>query len=153
MFPHRRAGFFRRGMLRHMILRSLMERPMHGYELMKSLSDQLGGAYWPSAGAIYPTLQALEEEGYVSSEEKEGKRVYAITVKGMELAKKSEETFKAILEGRKAFISERRGLNRELRNLVSLITTNYRDLDKEKADTIAQVLREARKKISDIVFE
>lgn len=153
MFPRRRFGVFRKGMLRYMILQSLTEKPMHGYEMMKNLSDDFGGVYRPSAGAIYPTLQALEEEGYISSEEKEEKKIYSITEKGRELAKESEEKFKSMLERRQVFLNERRDLNRELRNLASLIMTNYRDLDKEKADAIAQILKEARKKISDIVFE
>ncbi len=153
MFPHRGFGVFRKGILRYVILQSLSERPMHGYEIMKSLSDEFEGAYRPSAGAIYPTLQALEEGGYVSSEEKEGKKIYTITPKGKEFMREGEDRFKALIERRRAFLSERRVLNRELRNLASLILTNYRDLEKEKVDLVAQVLKEARRKISDIIFE
>ncbi len=136
-----------------MILKSLTEKPMHGYEIIKSLSDEFGGVYRPSAGAIYPTLQTLEEEDYVASEEKEEKKTYTITPKGKELVKESEEKFKVMLERRRAFLDERKDLNRELRNLASLIMTNYRDLDKEKADAVAKALKETRKKISDIIFE
>ena len=153
MFPHRRFSIFRKGMLRYMMLQSLMEKPMHGYEIIKNFSDEFGGVYRPSAGAIYPTLQALEEEGYISSEEKEEKKIYSITQKGRELAKESEEKFKAMLERRRIFLNERKDLNRDLRNLASLIMTNYRDLDKKKVDAITQVLKETRKKVSDIVFE
>ena len=153
MFPRRRLAVFRRGVLRFLILQSLSEKPMHGYEIMKNLGEEFGGFYRPSAGAIYPTLEALEDEGYVIGEEKEGKKVYSVTSKGIEFMKKSEDKVKAIIERRKAFLSERRGLNRELRNLVSLIMTNYRDLEIEKADEIAQVLKETRRKISDIIFE
>jgi DNA-binding PadR family transcriptional regulator len=126
---------------------------MHGYEVMKNLGEEFGGLYRPSAGSIYPTIQELEDDGYVIGEEKEGKKVYSITPKGMDLMKRDEEKFKAIIEERKSFLSERRGLNRELRNLTSLIMTNYRDLKTEKADEIAQILKEARRKISDIIFE
>lgn len=153
MFPRRRLAIFRRGVLRFLILQSLSEKPMHGYEIMKNLGEEFGGLYQPSAGAIYPTLEALEDEGYVIGEEKEGKKVYSVTSKGIEFMKKSEGKVKAIIERRKAFLRERRGLNRELRNLVSLIMTNYRDLKVEKADEIAQVLKETRRKITDIIFE
>ena len=61
--------------------------------------------------------------------------------------------FKETIESRKAFIEERKGLNRELRNLASLIMTNYHDLTSEKAEKIREILQEARKKISDVVFE
>ena len=153
MFPRRRFPVFRRGIFRYQILQSLNERPMHGYDMIKSLNEEFGGVYRPSAGAIYPTLQALEDEGYVTSEEKEGKKTYTITPEGKEFLKKSEERFKTIVENRKAFLIERKELNREIRNLSSLIFTNYRDLEKEKADAVAQVLKEARRKISDIIFE
>ena len=151
--PLRRLAVFRRGVLRYLILQSLSAKPMHGYEIMKSLGEEFGGLYRPSAGAIYPTLEALEDKGYIKREEKEGKKTYSITSKGIEFMKKSEDKVKAIIEIRKAFLRERRGLNRELRNLVSLIMINYRDLKIEKADEIAQVLKEARRKISDIIFE
>ncbi len=67
--------------------------------------------------------------------------------------KRNEEKFKAIIEERKSFFSERNGFNRELRNLMNLIMTNYRDLKREKADKIAHILKEARRKISDTIFE
>lgn len=126
---------------------------MHGYDIIKSLDEEFGGVYRPSAGAIYPTLQALEDEGLVTAEEKEGKKIYTITLEGKEFLKKGEEKIKDMMENRKAFLSERKELNHEIRNLSSLIFTNYRDLKKEKADAIAQVLKEARRKITDIIFE
>lgn len=136
-----------------MILRSLSEKPMHGYEIMAKLGEEFGGFYRPSPGAIYPILQILEDQGYITGEEKEGKRTYSITPKGTEYLKEGEEKFKAIIEKRKSFIRERRGLNRELRNLASLIMTNYHDLAQDKADKIAQILKEARRKIDDIISE
>jgi DNA-binding PadR family transcriptional regulator len=153
MFPHGRPPAFRRGILQYLILRSLSEKPMHGYEMMRSLGEEFGGFYRPSAGAIYPILQALEDEGYIRGEEQEDKRIYSITPKGTEFLRKSEEKFKAIIEKRKAFFGERRGLNRELRNLAGLIMTNYHDLTPEKADKIAQIMKETRRKIDDIISE
>jgi len=126
---------------------------MHGYEIMRSLGEEFGGFYRPSAGAIYPILQALEDEGYIKGEEQEDKRIYSITPKGTEFLRKSEEKFKAIIEKRKAFFRERKGLNRELRNLAGLIMTNYHDLTPEKADKIAQIMKETRRKIDDIISE
>jgi len=153
MFPRRRFPIFRRGVFRYQILQLLNEKPMHGYDIIKSLHEESGGVYRPSAGAIYPTLQSLEEEGYVTSEEKEGKKTYTITDSGKEYLKKAEERIKTVVENRKAFLTERKELNHEMHNLSSLIFTNYRDLKKEKADAVAQVLKETRRKISDIIFE
>lgn len=153
MFPHIRFAAFRKGVLRYLILQALNEKPMHGYEIMRSLGEEFGGFYRPSAGAIYPVLQTLEDEEYIKGEEQDDKRVYSITQKGTEFIEKSEEKFGALIEKRKAFLGERKGLNRELRNLASLIMTNYHDLTPEKADKIAQVIKDARRKIDDIISE
>jgi DNA-binding PadR family transcriptional regulator len=75
---------FGRGDLKFALLDLLRERPKHGYEMIKDLEDRSGGFYSPSAGAIYPTLQLLEDRGWVSVETVEGKKVYAITDAGRE---------------------------------------------------------------------
>ncbi len=70
---------FGRGDLKYALLDLLRERPKHGYEMIKDMEDRSGGFYTPSAGAIYPTLQLLEDRGWVTVETVEGKKVYAIT--------------------------------------------------------------------------
>ncbi len=73
---------FGHGHLRLYLLRLLVERPMHGYEIIQALTDQSGGTYQPSAGTIYPRLAKLEEEGLVTKEADGRKTVYAITDAG-----------------------------------------------------------------------
>jgi DNA-binding PadR family transcriptional regulator len=71
-----------RGDLKFVLLDLLQERPKHGYEMIKELESRAGGFYTPSAGAVYPTLQLLEDRGWVTSETVEGKKVYTITDAG-----------------------------------------------------------------------
>jgi len=61
------------------------EQPRHGYELIKLIEERYSGFYRPSPGVIYPTLQLLEDEGHLTSETVEGKRVYTITESGRAL--------------------------------------------------------------------
>src|SRR5205807_1130672 len=61
----------RRGNVRAAILALLVERPMHGYEMIQELEARSGGIWRPSAGSIYPTLQLLEDQGLVKSEDVE----------------------------------------------------------------------------------
>lgn len=77
-----RARIFDRGDLKYVILRLLRTKPMHGYEIMQALEEESCGLYSPSAGTVYPALQMLQDQGYVVSEEREGKRVYSITEDG-----------------------------------------------------------------------
>src|SRR3990170_5291086 len=68
-----------RGDLKFVILKLLRARPMHGYEVMRALEEQAGGCYRASPGTVYPTLQMLEDQGYVRVVEEEGRKVHHIT--------------------------------------------------------------------------
>jgi DNA-binding PadR family transcriptional regulator len=72
----------RRGDVRAAVLTLLAERPMHGYEMIKEIEERSEGAWTPSAGSIYPTLQMLEDEGLIRGEESDGKRRFALTDAG-----------------------------------------------------------------------
>jgi DNA-binding PadR family transcriptional regulator len=76
--------------VRAAILALLLERPMHGYEMMQELQSRTGGMWRPSAGSIYPTLQMLEDEGLVRSEEVGDRRRYSLTDAGREEAGRRE---------------------------------------------------------------
>jgi DNA-binding PadR family transcriptional regulator len=82
---------FGRGDLKYALLDLLQERPKHGYEMIKELESRAGGFYTPSAGAVYPTLQLLEDRGWVSVETTEGKKVYAITDAGRQALKERRD--------------------------------------------------------------
>ncbi len=72
----------KRGFLKFAILELLAEQPRHGYEIIKELEQRYAGVYRPSAGSVYPNLQLLEEEGSLSSQEIETKKIYTITEHG-----------------------------------------------------------------------
>jgi DNA-binding PadR family transcriptional regulator len=82
----------RRGDIRTALLAVLDEAPGHGYELIQRIDEKSGGAWRPSPGSVYPTLQLLEDEGLVSAVDRDGKRVYEITDAGRtEAARRIEE--------------------------------------------------------------
>lgn len=72
----------RRGDIKFLLLELLSEQPSHGYDLIKRMEARYGGFRRLSPGSVYPTLQLLEDGGYVTSETTEGKRVYTITEAG-----------------------------------------------------------------------
>jgi DNA-binding PadR family transcriptional regulator len=80
-FRHGRPSV-RRGDVRTAILAALKDEPMHGYQVIRVLEERSGGHWRPSAGSIYPTLQQLEDEGLVRSEEVDGRRTYRLTDEG-----------------------------------------------------------------------
>jgi DNA-binding PadR family transcriptional regulator len=90
--------FFDRGDLKFVILRLLERKPMHGYEVMRALEEESGGCYRASAGSVYPTLQMLEDQGYVSSTEESGKKVYSITEAGKQHLHRNSDVVDEISE-------------------------------------------------------
>ena len=71
-----------RGDLKYVILELLRDQPRHGYDIIRALEERSRGTYRPSPGSVYPTLQMLEDLGYVTSTQDEGKKVYSITEEG-----------------------------------------------------------------------
>jgi DNA-binding PadR family transcriptional regulator len=88
-FGGRRAG---RGDIRAAILALLAEQPMHGYQVIREIGERSEGAWTPSPGSVYPTLQQLTDEGLVRSSETDGKRVYELTDEGRGEAEKRSGT-------------------------------------------------------------
>ncbi|MFI5757635.1 PadR family transcriptional regulator [Streptomyces sp. NPDC051569] len=75
-------GRARRGDVRASILALLKDRPMHGYEMIQEIGERSGGAWRPSPGSVYPTLQLLEDEGLITSRSEGGKKLFTLTEAG-----------------------------------------------------------------------
>jgi DNA-binding PadR family transcriptional regulator len=71
-----------RGDIRPLLLTGLSVGPAHGYELMRRLETGSGGAWSPSPGSVYPSLQLLVDEGLLTCTIDSGKKVYALTDAG-----------------------------------------------------------------------
>jgi DNA-binding PadR family transcriptional regulator len=71
-----------RGVVRYLILDAIAQQPRHGYEIIQAIEERSAGTYRPSPGVVYPTLQMLEELGHARVEERDARKVYAITAEG-----------------------------------------------------------------------
>jgi DNA-binding PadR family transcriptional regulator len=78
----RRRGGRGRPNVRSAVLALLLERPMHGYEIIQELDARTNGIWRPSPGSIYPTLQLLEDEGLIAPEAEGGRKSYRLTEDG-----------------------------------------------------------------------
>ena len=118
---------FRHGRLRLYLLKLLDEEPRHGYEVIKLLQDRFMGVYAPSPGTIYPRLARLEEEGLVTHDEADGRKVYRITDKG-------REELRARLD--------------DLTELEEEITASVRDIAREVTEDVRQTVRTLREELT-----
>jgi len=79
-----RESPFRKGDLKYVILDMIKDKPRYGYEIIRALEERSHGFYAPSPGVVYPTLQMLEEMGYIKGTEQDGKKTYGITKEGLQ---------------------------------------------------------------------
>jgi DNA-binding PadR family transcriptional regulator len=68
------------------ILCVLQTRPMHGYEITRTVARTTNGCCSPAEGTIYPVLREFERGGYVTAHAEvvhgRQRKVYAITDRG-----------------------------------------------------------------------
>lgn len=158
--PERFHGrVFERGDLKYVILQLVSERPAHGYEVIRALEERFGGMYTPSAGAVYPTLQMLEDMGYVTSAQQDGRRVYSITDEGRGFLDEQKEVVEGIRKRTspwwdpqlKAQFHE---LRHDMRDFVhSFAGRGKHYMSPETIRQVRDVLGRARKEIEEILRE
>ena len=159
--PGRQRGerFFARGELRYVILDLVNDQPRHGYDIIRALEEQFSGLYSPSPGSVYPTLQLLEDQEFVVSEQQDGKKIFRATDAGRaELAKRGD-TLQAIRDrigARPVFeaIGDIRPIVGELWDLGQTVmrAASRGDLaDGDRVDRLREAIRRARREIDEVL--
>jgi len=153
-----RESSFQKGGLKYVILDLIKDKPRHGYEIIRELEEQSFGMYKPSPGAVYPTLQMLEETGHASATERDGKKIYAITEQGRQFLierKDSADEVRSQMKHRWSFknIGRMAMVMKEYHALEHLLSRGFRTLDADRAQRIRQVLTSAYEEIETILEE
>jgi len=141
---------FRHGRLRLYLLRLLDEEPRHGYEVIRLLRDRFMGIYAPSPGTIYPRLARLEEEGLVTHDEENGRKVYRITEAGREELRKRGDELDELEQELSASVSD---IVREVREDVRETVRNLREELTWAAREMRRNEKEAREEARDTTWE
>ena len=154
----RRGSSFQKGDLKYILLDLIKDKPRHGYDIIRELEDQSHGLYKPSPGVIYPTLQMLEEMGYASSAEEEGKKTYTITEAGLAFLLKKKDIANGVrsqIKRRWSFknIGRMAMVMKEYHALEHLLGQGFRTLDADRTERIRQVLISAYQEIETILEE
>jgi DNA-binding PadR family transcriptional regulator len=145
---------FRHGSLRLYLLRLLDEEPRHGYEVIRLLRDRFMGVYSPSPGTIYPRLARLEEEGLVTHDEVDGRKVYRITEAGREELRSRSDELDELEEELSASVSDivrevREDVRQTVRSLREELTWAARESRRVSKDAAADVREQARQAKDD----
>ena len=153
-----RASPFQKGDLKYVILDLLKDKPRYGYEIIRFLDERSHGLYTPSPGAVYPTLQMLEEIGYASATEQDGKKVYSITEEGRQFLIERKDSADEVENQMRhhwnpeniSVIGKTMG---EFGKLGRLMTRRIRHADPEKMQRIREVMSRAYQEIESILEE
>lgn len=151
----RRGRMFAQGELRLALLALIAENPSHGYELIKGIEEMTGGGYAPSPGAVYPTLQLLEDEGAIAEADAEGsKKPYAVTPQGeAELEERKSEVAELMRRlgrhGERTTTVRSHDVFRAMGNLGSVLKNRAKagKLDEDTINQIVDMIDEMAKRI------
>lgn len=138
----------RRGDMKFLLLEVLKEGSRHGYEIISELEARFRG-YRPSPGSVYPTLQMLEEGGFVTGKEIDGKKVYTITDAGLKLLEERGE--RDVEEPTRVHPAVE--LRESLRKLAGAVIDGARGTDEATMNRINDIINKARKDIYAILAE
>lgn len=119
---------------------------MHGYEMIQEIAERSGGAWKPSPGSVYPTLQLLEDEGLITSESEGGKKLFSLTEAGRTAADEGPEA---------PWEEASRGVDWEVVNdirqagfgLMEAFGQVWKTGSKEQREKAISVINDARKKL------
>jgi DNA-binding PadR family transcriptional regulator len=145
--------FFGAGDLRYVILQLISEKPSHGYEIIKSIQERLGGSYAPSPGVVYPMLTMLEEMGHATVVTDGTRKLYTITEEGSKALAENKAQVDALF----ARMDHIRGERGEQTQQIERAVANFRmalrmkqGLTTEQIHAITDIIDAAAKQIERV---
>ena len=86
--PQQRTPRVRRGDVRTAIIDVLhrartADEPINGYQVIQEIAELSAGEWRPSPGSVYPTIQQLQDEGLVETDDERGRRTIRLTDAGV----------------------------------------------------------------------
>ena len=99
--PPPRGPKVRRGDVRTAIIDVLhrartAEEPINGYQVIQEISELSNGDWRPSPGSVYPTIQQLQDEGLVESDDERGRRTIRLTDQGVAWAEDNTDELASV---------------------------------------------------------
>jgi PadR family transcriptional regulator, regulatory protein PadR len=102
MIKERISGELLKGHIAILVLSIVREKPSHGYEIMKTLSETTEGVFELGQGTIYPLLYSLEEQHLIRSKtgivDGRKRRVYYLTAAGRKAQNKQNTQWQLFQE-------------------------------------------------------
>ena len=146
----------RRGDVRAAILDVLSAEPMNGYQVIQAIGERSGGAWKPSPGSVYPTVQQLEDEGLVTATLAQGRRLLTLTEAGRAYVEEHLDelaaTWKPFQEERPSATGERdlKPVIGQVMSAVWQVATN--GSSRQRAEAV-EILADTRRRLYGLLAE
>lgn len=148
----------RRGDVRTAVLDVLATEPMNGYQVISRIAERTEGAWRPSPGSVYPTIQQLEDDGLVVGREVDGRRLLDLTAGGRrwldEHPDQVARTWAAFAEAQdedEVSAPDRGDLGPAVAQLLGSVAQLTFSGTRQQQAEAAEILREARVRLQEIV--
>jgi DNA-binding PadR family transcriptional regulator len=148
-----RGSRVRRGDVRAAILDVLAVQPMNGYQIIQQIAERSGGAWKPSPGSVYPTLQQLEDEGLVEGAEVESRRMLQLTPAGREYVAEHPEEMAATWRPFDTSEQETHELKPVIGQVMAAVWQVVMSGNRQQQAEAAEILADARRKLYGLLAD
>ncbi len=146
----RRAG---KGDIRAVILSLLAEGSSNGYGLIKAIAEKTDGAWRPSPGSVYPTLQQLVDEELIVSIGEGRKTEFELTDAGRAYVEEHKEEFERAWDATPSRTAEGAALFESAGKLMSVLGQFRHGATDAQRKAAAEKLDETRRALYLILAE
>lgn len=155
--PQRGGAKVRRGDVRMAILAVVQqaEGPVNGYQVIQRIAELSNGEWRPSPGSVYPTIQQLEDEGLLVTDETLGRRALRLTDAGTAYVTEHAEEVAAIWRPfeRSTEVTEGFDFKGEVGQVMSAVFQIVSSGSEQQRHDAVEVLVEARRKLYGILAD
>ena len=143
----------RRGDVRLAILGLLAEGPQNGYAIIKTIAERTGGAWKPSPGSVYPTLQQLVDEDLVVSTGDGRKTLFELTDAGKAEAESKADEIAAAWESTPGVPDAQREFFESLRKTMGVLHMYRTSATEEQTKAAVAKVDQLRKDLLQILAD
>lgn len=143
----------RRGDVRLAILGLLAEGPQNGYAVIKTIAERTGGAWKPSPGSVYPTLQQLVDEDLVVSTGDGRKTLFELTDAGKAEAESKADEIAAAWESTPGVPDSQREFVEALRKTMGVLHMYRTSATEDQTKAAAAKVDQLRKDLLQILAD
>ena len=160
-----------RGLLRFLVLKFLMEKPMSGAEIVEEIKLETDGKWKPSPGSIYPLLAWLQDKNFAreTSTVESGMKRYFLTDNGKEFFEEQIKFGQTFLEKMKwlapmfiggfhfdtnheNLLCAKESAKNVLKTFIELDAKKH-NLTKQNVEEIAKILDDSNRQLRNIIHK